>query len=233
MRQFRRAHVRTLIDRLSEPPERLVAVFGPRQTGKTVAVQQALSSLACESRYVAVDAPEPVTAGAWPSESLPGAAEVASPPLVRDTRWLTHMWEESRNRAWRSERGFVLVLDEIQKIGGWSDTVKGLWDADRTEGCPLHVVILGSAPLLMQAGLNESLAGRFEPVPFTHWSYLEMARAFGFTLDQYIYFGGYPGAASLVHDQPRWNAYVRNALVEPIIERGRAVDDPGRPNRLC
>lgn len=78
----------------------------------------------------------------------------------------------------------MLVLDEIQKISGWSDTVKGLWDADRASGCPLHVVILGSSPLLMQRGLNETLAGRFEPIRFTHWSYAEMSEAFGLGVDQ-------------------------------------------------
>ena len=127
--------------------------------------------------------------------------------------------EEARRQAWRSEGGFVLVLDEIQKLDRWSDAVKGLWDADRAEGCPLHVMILGSAPLVLQAGLNESLAGRFEPVRFTHWSYLEMSEAFDFDLNRYIYFGGYPGAASLTHDEERWSEYVKSTLIEPVIER--------------
>ena len=130
----------------------------------------------------------------------------------------------------------VLVLDEIQKIDGWSDVVKGLWDADRAAGCPLQVVVVGSAPLLMQAGLNESLAGRFEPVRFTHWSYLEMSEAFGFSLDQYIYFGGYPGAAWLADDQQRWSVYVQGALAAPIIERDvlsmTRVDKPSLLKRL-
>ena len=128
-------------------------------------------------------------------------------------------WEACEELAWASERGFVLVLDEIQKIRGWSDAVKGLWDADPDRDCPLHVVILGSAPLLMQAGLSESLAGRFEPVRFTHWSFSEMSDAFGIDLDQYVFFGGYPGAAWLMQDFERWRAYVREALIEPNIER--------------
>ncbi len=214
---FQRPQVGTLIERLSEPPNWLIAVFGPRQTGKTEAIRQALASVDHQNLYIPVDEPESLAVPFGPS--MDGVDELVSRPLVRDVRWLVEVWEGCRRRAWRSRRGFVLVLDEIQRIDGWSVAVKGLWDADRAAGCPLHVVILGSAPLLMQAGLNESLAGRFEPVPFTHWSFAEMAEAFGFDLDQYIYFGGYPGAASLTHDNQRWTTYVRNALVEPIIER--------------
>ena len=233
MTSFRRAQVETLVRRLSEPPERIVAIFGPRQTGKTTATRQALASIPHEYRYEAIDEPE--------SMEAPGPfAEIADPAAVpstaRDTEWLQRVWEHSRRKAWDSGLGFVLVFDEIQKINGWSDTVKGLWDADRRSGCPLHVVILGSAPLLMQAGLNESLAGRFEPIRVTHWSYSEMSEAFGYSLDQYIYFGGYPGAAGRRHDLDRWATYVREALVEPNIERDvlsmTRVDKPALLKRL-
>ena len=231
---FRRSQVETLVSRLSEPPQRLVAIFGPRQTGKTVAARHVLSLIDRESHYEAVDAPPQEEAA--PRLPGTGADPVASWPMVKDKAWLVSLWESCRQRAWGSADGFVLVLDEIQKIDGWSEVVKGLWDADRAEDCPLHVVVLGSAPLLMQAGLNESLAGRFEPIRFTHWSYLEMSQAFGFDLDQYIFFGGYPGAAWLAHDQRRWSAYVRGALVEPIIERDvlsmTRVDKPSLLRRL-
>ena len=234
MSTFLRSQVQTLVNRLSERPRRLVAIFGPRQTGKTVATRQALASIEQESRFFAVDDPGSEVTRPRPPESQAGA--VASPPQLRDRRWLVRTWESCRQEAWVSDGGFVLVLDEIQKIDGWSDTVKGLWDADRATGCPLHVVVLGSAPLLMQAGLNESLAGRFEPIPFTHWSYLEMAEAFGFDLDRYIYYGGYPGAAPYATDQERWGSYVRGALVEPIIERDvlsmTRVDKPSLLKRL-
>lgn len=200
---------------MSEEPERLIAVFGPRQTGKTTAVRQAMALLGAEHLYVAVDRPEPVGDPYGPPEYVDSQPE----PSARDRRWLVWVWRYARRQAVRSDGRFVLVLDEIQKMSGWSEVVKGLWDADRAEGPDMHVVVLGSSPLLMQSGLNESLAGRFEPLRFTHWSYGEMHEAFGLDLDHYIYFGGYPGAADLVSDERRWRGYVTGALIEPIIER--------------
>lgn len=233
VREFRRPQVATIAERLAEPPERLVAVFGPRQTGKTTAVHQALEIAGRPYRFEAVDDP------GSPNAPRPGELHAENSvrwPGPRDSRWLTDVWEASRRRAWRSPQGFVLVLDEIQKIAGWSEVVKGLWDADRAGGCPLHVVILGSAPHLMQAGLTESLAGRFEPVRFTHWSYAEMAEAFGFDLERYVFFGGYPGAVAHVGDFQRWADFVRGALIEPNIERDvlemTRVDKPSLLRRL-
>jgi len=230
---FRRSQVDTIVSRLSESPQRLVAVFGPRQTGKTTATRQALALTDLGHRYEAIDAAGPGSES-WPASSEVDYAVFA--PVRRDARWLVELWEQSRRQAWTSPRGFALVLDEIQKIEQWSEVVKGLWDDDRSSGCPLHVVVLGSAPLLMQSGLNESLAGRFEPIHVTHWSYLEMAEAFGFSLDEYVYFGGYPGAAPLSPDQERWSAYIRGALVDPNIERDvlsmTRVDKPALLKRL-
>lgn len=186
-----------------------------------------------EHRYEAIDAAGP---GVEPSPNSPEVDFAEFAPVRRDARWLVEVWERSQHQAWTSPQGFVLVLDEIQKIEQWSEVVKGLWDDDRASGCPLHVVVLGSAPLLMQSGLNESLAGRFEPIHVTHWSYLEMAEAFGFSLDEYVYFGGYPGAAPLSPDQERWSAYIRGALVDPNIERDvlsmTRVDKPALLKRL-
>ena len=133
-------------------------------------------------------------------------------------------------------RRYVLVLDEIQKIPGWSEVVKGLWDADRAVDRQLHVVLLGSAPLLVQEGLSESLAGRFELIRVAHWSFQEMNSAFGLDLSSYIYFGGYPGAALLVSNQTRWTEYIRASLIEPNIEKDilmmKRVDKPALLKQL-
>ena len=126
-----------------------------------------------------MDAPDPatlpVTTG-FRGDATSLTMGTSLPPVDRrDARWLVRKWEEARLEAKASEQGFVLALDEIQKIPNWSETVKGLWDADRLAGLPLHVILLGSAPLLMQRGLTESLAGRYEVLELAHWSFAEMA----------------------------------------------------------
>lgn len=236
MSSFQRAQLSTLLSRLREVPKWLIVVAGPRQTGKTTLVRQALRQIDLPHKYLPIDAPEPTEL------PLPGALHSDGPeeavPIsdVRDTAWLIRQWEQARKEAKQSKRGFVLVFDEIQKIPNWSETVKGLWDADRHEGLPLHVVVLGSAPLLMQRGLTESMLGRFETIRLPHWSFAEMSEAFGFDLDRYIYFGGYPGAASLVREQSRWREYILSSIIEPNIERDilamERVDKPALLKRL-
>lgn len=215
MNPFQRTQVRTIVRRLAEKSHRLIAVFGPRQTGKTTIVRQVLRQIDLKHRYLAVDSPNSL------GPPLPSNVSGTTIPFseVKDTDWLVRNWREARQDANRFGQGFVLVFDEIQKIPDWSETVKGLWDADRSSDCPLHVVILGSAPLLMQSGLRESLAGRFELIRVTHWSFPEMSEAFDFDLNHYLYFGGYPGAVPFVRDPERWRDYVLNALVEPSVEK--------------
>ena len=233
MAPFQRTQVDILSRRLAEAPSRIVALFGPRQTGKTTIVRQALQEITQDSLYLAVDEPDSTVFG-FPADLI--GADTILAPQVRNTEWLVRNWETARVQAERSHAGFVLVLDEIQKVPDWSETVKGLWDADRARECPLRVVILGSAPLLLQSGLSESLAGRFEPLQVAHWSFPEMSRAFNFTLDEYVYFGGYPGAAPWVRDQNRWRDYVLQGLVQPNIERDilamTRVDKPALLRRL-
>ena len=215
MFSFQRSQVQTLLDRLNESPRHILAVFGPRQTGKTTIVRQALRTLDRETRYLAVD--DPADPG-FPVASL-GTELTGPPPGVRDTQWLVDNWKQAREIAQRSPGGFVLAIDEVQRIPDWSQTVKGLWDADRSVGCPMHVVVLGSAPLIVQSGLSESLAGRFERIFVPHWTFREMADAFDFDLDSFLYFGAYPGAAHFVTDERRWRDYLLDALIEPNIER--------------
>ena len=230
MTPYERPQKDTLLARLNEPPERLIVVSGPRQTGKTTLVQQALAQLQRPHRFLAVDEPDfdTVASGAPPqgfdiaAEDTTTLVPLRSPGSFaprKDAGWLVQQWEQARVQAARSDSGFILVFDEIQKIPDWSEVAKGLWDADRRQGSNFHVVLLGSAPLLMQRGLSESLAGRYETIRLAHWSFAEMSAAFDFDLDSYLYFGGYPGAAPLVRDQDRWREYIVGSLVEPNVER--------------
>lgn len=232
MEFFQRRQVTTLTERLGETPHQIIAIFGPRQTGKTTIVRQALQKIDLDSSYLSMDGPD-----SYESRFRSDTSESPLPRKQdRPTEWLVHIWVKARQEAERFGRGFVLAIDEIQKIPNWSNTVKGLWDVDRARNSPLHVVILGSAPLLMQSGLSESLAGRFEAIRVSHWSLAEMAEAFNFDLAKFLYFGGYPGAARFARNPDRWRSYILGALIEPNVERDilamTRVDKPALLKRL-
>jgi len=158
----------------------------------------------------------------------------ADEPSLRDRDWLVSQWETARFEL--AEAGGILVIDEIQKVEQWSEVVKRLWDEDSRNERPLKVVLLGSAPLLLQQGLTESLAGRFETLHLPHWTFPEMRQAFDFSLEDYLYYGGYPGAAPLAAEPERWRRYILDALVETTIARDvlllTRVDKPALMRRL-
>jgi len=191
---FKRLLVSQLAERLNEPRRFIQIVVGARQTGKTTAVLQALESLKMPNHFASADEP--------------GLAQ---------TEWLRNEWEQARALAKSGE--IVLVIDEIQKIGKWSSIVKLLWDEDSRFNVPLKVVLTGSSPLLLQKGLTESLMGRFEILYSPHWSYSECKEAFGYSLDDFLFFGGYPGAAALIKDENRWARYMGTSIVEPTISQ--------------
>ncbi len=193
---FQRKQLRTLCARLSEARKFINVLAGPRQVGKTTAARAAISQLA-----------------------MPSIFAVADDPGLPHTDWLHDIWASARTLARNGGDGAVLVLDEIQKVPGWANTVKALWDADTASDTPLHIVLLGSAPLLVGAGLTESLAGRFEMLRFPHWSFAEMRGAFAVSFEEFVLFGGYPGADSLRATPDRWAAYIRDAIIEPTIAR--------------
>lgn len=193
---YRRRIFDLLTSRLVQGVSRIQVLSGPRQVGKTTVIQQALAAMDAPSHYASAD-----------------------DPALRDSAWLEAQWDEGRRLARGRRGGAILVIDEIQKAGTWSETVKRLWDEDRRSDLPLRVVLLGSAALLVQRGLSESLAGRFELIRAPHWSFAEMRDAFGFNLDEFIHFGGYPGAAGLIDDEQRWSAYLRDSIVETTISR--------------
>lgn len=189
-------------------------IAGPRQVGKTTLVRQVLAALEVPTSYVSADE-----------------------PALRGSGWVAQQWDAARITARDSGRdGAVLALDEIHKVPGWSETVKRLWDEDTAAGLPLRIVLLGSAPLLMQRGLGESLTGRFEVIHLPHWSLGEMRDAFDFNLDRFLWFGGYPGAAALARDPERWRRYVLDSIIETTLSRDvlllTRVDKPALLRRL-
>ncbi|MBK6639314.1 MAG: ATP-binding protein [Rhodocyclaceae bacterium] len=209
-----------LAPRLSAPRRFLQILAGPRQVGKTTLARQAMADFAGASHYASADLP-------------------AAP----DTEWIMRQWQQARRAmdamgalgTVGAEPG-LLVLDEVQKVPRWSEVIKMLWDEDSHAGRNLHVVLLGSSQFLMQQGLAESLAGRFELIRVPHWSYAEMRSAFGWTVDQYIYFGGYPGAAILIGDEFRWKSHILDAIIEPTLSRDvlqlARIDKPALLRRL-
>ncbi len=195
--KFRRPILTELNRRLKERRRYLQVLFGPRQSGKTTLAIQARDEFEGPSHYASADAP-----------GLP------------ESSWIETHWNVARAKV--SDRpggGGLLVLDEIQRVPGWAPAVKGLWDEDSRVGRRLKVILLGSAPLTVQRGLGESLAGRFEILRVPHWSFPEMSAAFGWDLEHYLYFGGYPGAAPLADEPERWRAYILDSLVETTLSR--------------
>ena len=199
---------------MREPRRFVQVVAGARQVGKTTLVTQVVESVGIPHRFASADA-----------------------PTLQAADWLSAQWQAARPLAdGAGGEGAVLVLDEVQKIPNWSEVVKAHWDEDTRLRRPLKVILLGSAPLLVQQGLTESLAGRFEIVRLPHWSYSEMRSAFGWDLEHYLFYGAYPGAAILVSDPERWARYIRDALIETSISRDvlllSRVDKPALLRRL-
>ena len=235
------AFERPLVDDLArlladDLPPRIVAITGPRQSGKTTIVRHALRRVRATGLrgwHIGVDDPQ---AGARMRVAGSETTTVPVDPALRNTQWLIGIWEQARDRAWRHGRGFVLALDEIQDVEGWSGVVKGLWDRDRETGCPLKVIILGSAPWALLTGRGESLAGRFIPLDVRHWSLQEMVIAFDFDLNEYLFFGGYPGAAPLIRDMRMWRGYVAYSIIAPVFGRDilalTRVDKPALMRQL-
>ena len=192
-----RSQSNDLIMRLQEPRRTIQVVAGPRQVGKTTLVKQVLQQLSTPSRFFNADGVEP-----------------------DDKDWIAARWEEVRALMhFNQYQEMVLVIDEAHKINNWSEQVKREWDADTFNDVNIKVVLLGSSRLLLKKGLTESLAGRFEILSMTHWSFQEMQEAFGWDINQYVYFGGYPGSAPYVNNEARWRKYMRESIIAPAIEK--------------
>ena len=192
------------MNRLLEERKFIQVVMGPRQVGKSTVVKQVLKDIDIPYQFYSADN-VPATNSAWISDCW---------SAVRSLK---------ENKGWND---VILVIDEIQKIANWSEVVKKEWDNDTFHDYNIKVLLLGSSRVLLEKGLSESLAGRFEEIRMSHWSYIEMKDCFGFTLDQYIYFGGYPGAATLIDDEERFNHYIQSSIIEATINKDILMDTP-------
>ncbi|MDE5574398.1 MAG: ATP-binding protein [Bacteroidales bacterium] len=210
---IQRSCFQKIIERILEPRKFIQVLYGARQVGKTTLMQQVAKAVGEPYLFASADDMNEA-----------------------DTVWVRRLWDEARKLHRQTGKAVLLIIDEIQKVPNWSESVKKEWDADSLNSQDIKVVILGSSSLKIQQGLTESLAGRFESIFIPHWSYQEMADAFGFSLNQYIWLGGYPGSAQLVSDEKRWKHYIRNSLIDTTLSRDilmmTRVDKPVLLRRL-
>lgn len=194
---FKRAQFEVLVSRIAEPRSRIQVISGPRQVGKSTLIKQLFDEITIPCYHVTADDTE-----------------------SNETIWINQVWENARARM-RADNAqdFLLIIDEVQKIKNWSEAVKKEWDQDTFNGANIKVVLLGSSRVLLKDGLTESLAGRYELMRMPHWSYPEMKEAFDVSAEQYIYFGGYPGAVGFLKDERRWARYIKDSIVVPAIEK--------------
>lgn len=194
---YQRRHLNILKLRMAEPRRRMQIVMGPRQVGKSTLVGQFTEGISVPFDFFAAD----------------GVNRF-------DSSWIPNKWQQVRMRMdIHSEQEHILIIDEVQKIRGWSEQVKKEWDEDSRSHRNLKVILLGSSRLLLQKGLEESLEGRFETIKMGYWDWQEMHEAFGFSMDEYVYFGGFPGLAPDIQDEDRWRNLMEDSIISPILTR--------------
>lgn len=201
---YKRSEYQTIKQRLEEPRKFIQVVMGARQIGKSTVVKQVLNDIDLPYQFFSAD----------------------NVPASNGT-WVSNCWAAVRslkeNKGWESA---ILVIDEIQKIANWSEAVKKEWDNDTFHDRNIKVLLLGSSRVLLEKGLSESLAGRFEEIRMSHWGFKEMRECFGCTLDQYIFYGGYPGAATLIYDEDRFQQYIQSSIIDATINKDILMDTP-------
>lgn len=185
------------MNRLSEPRNRIQVISGPRQVGKSTMVKQVLKEINLPYLFVTGDSVNP-----------------------NDSQWISDTWQTARAQKLIGKHAqYLLVIDEVHKIDNWSEAVKKEWDQDTFNDLNIKVVLLGSSRLLLKDGLTESLAGRYEIIRMSHWTFPEMHEAFGLDINQYVYYGGYPGSASFIKDERRWRSYIKDSIIAPAISQ--------------
>lgn len=208
---IQRVYLQTIKSRIEEPRKTIQIIEGPRQVGKSTVIKQLLHGISMPWLHYAAD-------------NVPAS----------QSSWISTCWDTARTKMQMDQLSeLLLVIDEIQKLHNWSEVVKKEWDADTFNGVNIRVVLLGSSRVRLEKGLSESLMGRFEVIRMPNWSYAEMRECFGMTLDEYIFYGGYPGAADYIHDEDRWRNYINSSIVDATINNDILFDTPiGKPALL-
>lgn len=192
---YKRRQFNELKSRIEEARNKIQVISGPRQVGKSTLVKQVLKEISIDFTFISADNVE--------KDNL---------------YWINEVWETARQRMkLKKEREYLLVIDEVHKVNNWSEAVKKEWDDDTFNGVNIKVILLGSSRLLIKDGLTESLAGRYELIHMSHWSFKEMKEAFGMDLEHYIFFGGYPGGVGFINNEVRWRKYIKDSIVAPAI----------------
>ena len=200
---LRKRQFEEIVKKLSRGPRFIQAIIGPRQTGKTTLALQLKKS--------------------WKG---PCIYETADVPGAENRNWIMELNEAAVKESNDKKKESLLIIDEIQKIPGWSDALKYVYDKNERNRVRVRIIILGSSALLMQRGLTESLAGRFEVNRHSHWSFEECRDFYKFNLNDYIYYGGYPGAAKIRKDAKRWQAYIKDSIIETVIAKDVLLMNP-------
>lgn len=201
---IQRPYFQAITTRVSEQRKFIQIIEGPRQVGKSTLIKQVLRSISIPWIHFAAD----------------------NVPATRSA-WISDCWMSARNKLQMEHLPeLLLVIDELQKLRNWAEVVKKEWDADTFNDINIKVVLLGSSRVRLEKGLSESLKGRFETIKMPNWSLSEMQQAFGLTTDEYIYYGGYPGAVELRHDIDRWQEYISASIVDATINNDILMDTP-------
>ena len=210
---FKRPVFHDLMQRFLAKTELIQVISGPRQVGKTTLVKQLFQQPHWKGIYAIADG------------------------IQNDAAWIENQFNAAALVQKQQALPVILAIDEIQKIPNWSETIKWIFDTQRFGDAPkIQCILLGSSNWLMQKGLSESLAGRFEQWNLNHWTFNELQSAFGITPEQYVYFGAYPGAMSMITDEPRWTSYIKQSLIETVINKDillmRNIEKPAILRRL-
>lgn len=192
---YKRRQFNELKSRIEEARNKIQVISGPRQVGKSTLVKQVLKEISIDFTFISADNVE-----------------------KNNVSWINEVWETARQRMkLKKTSEYLLVIDEVHKVNNWSEAVKKEWDADTFNDVNIKVILLGSSRLLIKDGLTESLAGRYELIHMSHWSFKEMKEAFGMDLEHYIFFGGYPGGVGFINNEVRWRKYIKDSIVAPAI----------------